>query len=118
MGLPCDASELSHFHKRIGMARVEKILAPDIQTSRRADQGKGVVVDTTVQAIEPKIGHLKNDYRKDRNFSHRPIRTRDQPVAGSRQLEAEAWDQAVFAPCFVTPAIPKKWEGAQYPLPA
>ena len=48
-GLPCDASELTHFRKRIGTGGAEKILAATIQLHGERAKEKEVVVDTTVQ---------------------------------------------------------------------
>jgi hypothetical protein len=48
-GLPCDASELTHFRKRIGTAGAEKILAATITLHGERAKEKEVVVDTTVQ---------------------------------------------------------------------
>lgn len=48
-GLPCDASELTHFRKRIGTAGAEKILAATIKLHGEGAKEKEVVVDTTVQ---------------------------------------------------------------------
>ena len=48
-GLPCDASELTHFRKRIGSAGAEKILAATIKLHGERAKEKEVVVDTTVQ---------------------------------------------------------------------
>jgi len=48
-GLPCDASELTHFRKRIGTAGAEKILAATIKLHGERAKEKEVVVDTTVQ---------------------------------------------------------------------
>ena len=48
-GQPCDASELTHFRKRIGTAGAEKILAATIKLHGERAKEKEVVVDTTVQ---------------------------------------------------------------------
>lgn len=48
-GVPCDASELTHFRKRIGSAGAEKILAATIKLHGERAKEKEVVVDTTVQ---------------------------------------------------------------------
>jgi IS5 family transposase len=48
-GLPCDASELTHFRKRIGTGGAEKILAATIKLHGERAKEKEVVVDTTVQ---------------------------------------------------------------------
>ena len=48
-GLPCDASELTHFRKRIGTGGAEKILAATIQLHGERAKEKEVLVDTTVQ---------------------------------------------------------------------
>jgi IS5 family transposase len=48
-GLPCDASELTHFRTRIGTAGAEKILAATIALHGESAKEKEVVVDTTVQ---------------------------------------------------------------------
>ena len=48
-GLPCDASELTHFRKRIGTAGAEKILAATIRLHGERAKENEVVVDTTVQ---------------------------------------------------------------------
>ena len=48
-GEPCDASELTHFRKRIGTAGAEKILAATIKLHGERAKEKEVVVDTTVQ---------------------------------------------------------------------
>lgn len=48
-GMPCDASELTHFRKRIGTAGAEKILAATIKLHGERAKEKEVVVDTTVQ---------------------------------------------------------------------
>jgi IS5 family transposase len=47
--LPCDASELTHFRKRIGTGGAEKILAATIKLHGERAKEKEVVVDTTVQ---------------------------------------------------------------------
>ena len=48
-GFPCDASELTHFRKRIGTGGAEKILAATIKLHGERAKEKEVVVDTTVQ---------------------------------------------------------------------
>ena len=48
-GFPCDASELTHFRKRIGTGGAEKILAATIKLHSERAKEKEVVVDTTVQ---------------------------------------------------------------------
>ena len=48
-GLPCDASELTHFRKRIGTGGAEKILAATIKLHGERAKEKEVVVDTMVQ---------------------------------------------------------------------
>lgn len=47
--LPCDATELVHFRKRIGAAGVEKIFRMSVRLHGRAAEETDVHIDTTVQ---------------------------------------------------------------------
>ena len=65
-GVPCDASELTHFRKRIGTAGAEQILAATIKLHGERAKEKEVVVDTTVQEPERSGDRLPQAARRAR----------------------------------------------------
>jgi hypothetical protein len=66
VGPPCDASELTHFRKRIGTVGAEKILAATIKLHGERAKEKEVVVDTTVQEPERSGDRLPKAARRAR----------------------------------------------------
>ena len=67
--LPCDATELVHFRKRIGKKGVERIFRMSVQLHGNAAEEKQVLIDMTVQ--EKNITYALNEVRKCPWGAHR-----------------------------------------------
>jgi IS5 family transposase len=70
-------------------------------------------------AIEPRIGHLKSDFRLDRNFLKGQIGDAINLLLAAAASNLSLWmRQVLLRLVWALRQFQKKWQDAQYPLPA